>query len=110
MARWDQVVRVNRDIEERFNLSAAVRSNGTLFLSGLTSIDDDMQVIGAGDITRVELCRSNEFIYAKPVQGREAAFTYRDLKPVTGRSYYYVRVQQNDAELAWSSPVWVTTK
>jgi enamine deaminase RidA (YjgF/YER057c/UK114 family) len=50
MARWDQVVRVNRDIEERFNLSAAVRSNGTLFLSGLTSIDDDMQVIGAGDM------------------------------------------------------------
>ncbi len=50
MARWDQVVRVNREIEERFNLSAAVRSNGTLYLSGLTSIDPGMQVIGAGDM------------------------------------------------------------
>jgi enamine deaminase RidA (YjgF/YER057c/UK114 family) len=50
MARWDQVVRINRDIEERFNISAAVRSNGTLYLSGLTSIDERMQVVGPGDM------------------------------------------------------------
>ena len=50
MARWDQVVRINREIEERFNISAAVRSNGTLYLSGLTSIDERMQVVGPGDM------------------------------------------------------------
>lgn len=50
MARWEQVVRVNREIEERFNLSAAVRSNGMLHLSGLTSIDQSMQVVGPGDM------------------------------------------------------------
>ena len=50
MARWDQVVRVNREIEERFHLSAAVRSNGTIFLSGLTSIDQEMRIVGPGDM------------------------------------------------------------
>jgi enamine deaminase RidA (YjgF/YER057c/UK114 family) len=50
MARWDQVVRVNREIEERFNLSAAVRSRGMLYLSGLTAIDDQMRVVGVGDL------------------------------------------------------------
>jgi 2-iminobutanoate/2-iminopropanoate deaminase len=50
MARWDQVVRINREAEERFNLSAAVRSNGTLYLSGLTPIDENMQVVGVGDM------------------------------------------------------------
>jgi enamine deaminase RidA (YjgF/YER057c/UK114 family) len=50
MARWDQVVRINREAEERFNLSAAVRSNGTVYLSGLTAIDENMQVVGVGDI------------------------------------------------------------
>jgi enamine deaminase RidA (YjgF/YER057c/UK114 family) len=50
VARWDQVVRVNREIEERFHLSAAVRSNGTLFLSGLTSIDEAMRIVGPGDM------------------------------------------------------------
>jgi enamine deaminase RidA (YjgF/YER057c/UK114 family) len=50
MARWDQVVRINRETEERFNFSAAVRSNGILYLSGLASIDDNMQVVGVGDM------------------------------------------------------------
>jgi enamine deaminase RidA (YjgF/YER057c/UK114 family) len=50
MARWEQVVRVNREVEERFNLSAAVCSNGTIYLSGLTSIDERMMVVGAGDM------------------------------------------------------------
>ena len=50
MARHDQVVWVNRELEERFNLSAAVRSNGTLYLSGLTAIDEDMLVVGRGDM------------------------------------------------------------
>lgn len=50
MARWDQVIRVNREIEERFNLSAAVRSNGMLYLSGLTALDEAMHIVGAGDM------------------------------------------------------------
>ena len=50
MARHDQVVWVNRELEERFNLSAAVRSNGTLYLSGLTAIDEEMLVVGRGDM------------------------------------------------------------
>ena len=68
------------------------------------------KAIGANDIDRIELCRSNQFIYNKPGQGRDAAFTFTDLKPLDGTSYYYVRVQQKDKELAWTSPVWVTRK
>jgi len=65
---------------------------------------------GAGDIDRIELCRSNQFIYTRPGKGRNAEFTFTDLKPLDGTSYYYVRVQQKDGELAWTSPVWVTRK
>ncbi len=68
------------------------------------------RVIAPNDIARVDLCRSNEFIYSKPVQGRVAEFTYRDVAPKDGVSYYYARVQQKDGELAWSSPVWVTIR
>lgn len=50
MARWDQVIRISRAIEERFNISAAVRSNGTLYLSGLTAINDAMEDVGPGDM------------------------------------------------------------
>ena len=43
-------------------------------------------------------------------QGRNAEFSFTDLKPLDGTSYYYVRVQQKDGELAWTSPVWITRK
>ncbi|MFW6163180.1 MAG: CehA/McbA family metallohydrolase [Planctomycetota bacterium] len=68
------------------------------------------KAVGANDVDRIELCRSNQFIYTRPGQGREAAFTFTDRKPLAGKSYYYVRVQQTDGELAWSSPVWVRPK
>jgi hypothetical protein len=30
-----------------------------------------------------------------------------DPQPSRGVHYYYVRVQQEDGELAWSSPMWI---
>jgi hypothetical protein len=38
--------------------------------------------------------------------GAEVELTFVDRNPLPGRSYYYVRVVQEDEELAWSSPVW----
>jgi len=37
----------------------------------------------------------------------EYSFQYVDNTLTKGESYYYVRVQQADGELAWSSPIWV---
>ena len=58
------------------------------------------------DIDRIEVCRNNKFIHSKPGDGRQGRFTFVDQQPLPGRSYYYVRVQQKDGEIAWSSPVW----
>jgi hypothetical protein len=58
------------------------------------------------DIDRIEICRNNQFIYSTNPEGKKASFTLVDKKPLPGRSYYYVRVIQQDEEIAWSSPVW----
>lgn len=57
-------------------------------------------------IGRIEVCRNNRFIYTSSPDGREADLTFVDRAPLEGRSYYYVRVIQEDEEIAWSSPVW----
>jgi len=62
-----------------------------------------------GDIDRIEVCRNNQFVYTKNPEGRNAEFQFVDTAPVKGFSYYYVRLVQKDAEMAWSSPVWVGT-
>jgi hypothetical protein len=37
-------------------------------------------------------------------------FTYTDQDPAPGESYFYVRVEQENAQLAWSSPIWVENR
>jgi len=58
-------------------------------------------------IERIEICRNNEFVSTREPQGCKTHFAFRDSEPLSGRSYYYVRVVQRDNEMAWSSPVWV---
>jgi hypothetical protein len=36
--------------------------------------------------------------------------TYEDTGSKPGESYYYVRVQQSDGQMAWSSPLWIITR
>jgi len=38
---------------------------------------------------------------------REVGFTFTDTGPLPGVQPYYVRVMQQDTEMAWSSPVYV---
>lgn len=89
-----------------------VRVNGHLMgekIAGAEGpVDVAVRAICPGEIDLIEICRNNEFIYTRPGAGaREMNFTFRDERPVAGKSYYYVRVRQADEEIAWSSPVWL---
>ncbi len=69
-----------------------------------------VKVKGTNELSRVDIVRNNEFIYNTDPKGRNTTFTFRDNKAVKSVSYYYVRVQQEDGQMAWSSPIWVTVK
>jgi hypothetical protein len=56
----------------------------------------------------VELIRNNEFIYTQHPRRREFEFHYDDTSPRSGENWYYVRVEQEDGNIAWSSPIWIT--
>jgi hypothetical protein len=70
------------------------------------SVQVAIRVQCPADIDRVEVCRSNRFIYVKNPQGKSCDLKFVDLEPLPGFCYYYVRVIQKDGEIAWSSPVW----
>lgn len=69
-----------------------------------------MHILAAGtsDIGRVEIIRNNERILNRETNGRVVEFDFIDDEPAQGTSYYYVRVSQNDGEIAWSSPIFLT--
>ena len=66
-----------------------------------------VRVQGTTNIKTVELVRNNEFIYTLRPDGREAHFTFIDKQIPNGQNYYYVRVIQEDEQMAWVSPIWV---
>jgi hypothetical protein len=66
-----------------------------------------VRAIGTKVVRQVDIVRNNEFVYTRHPMTQEVRFNFRDSQPLTKESYYYVRVQQIDDQIAWSSPVWV---
>ena len=67
-------------------------------------------VRGTRPIAAIRVIRDQKIIHTASPNTREANLTYLDTDASTGEHYYYVRVEQSDGELAWSSPIWVTYK
>ncbi len=66
-----------------------------------------VRVIGAGPIQQIDLIKNQQFLYTTRPGTKEASFEFADQQSGPGKSYYYVRVLQQDGQLAWSSPIWV---
>ena len=65
-------------------------------------------VEGTGPIAKVSLIKNNLVLFTQPGGGASAVkFQFTDAAPAPGDSYYYIRVEQTDGQLAWSSPIWV---
>ena len=62
---------------------------------------------GTGPIARVSLIRDNRIIHTVTGSGPEMRFSYTDADRPSGQTYYYVRIEQADGQLGWSSPIWV---
>jgi hypothetical protein len=59
-----------------------------------------------GTVARISICRNGQWIHPDVAD----AETFTDRAPPAGPKWYYVRVEQTDGELAWSSPVWLGAK
>ncbi len=68
-----------------------------------------VRVLGTLPIRQIDIIKNQEFVHTRHNLGQEASFEFTDAEPSPGENYYYVRVQQVDGQLAWSSPIWVTT-
>jgi hypothetical protein len=69
-----------------------------------------VHIIGTAPITQIDVIRNNQYIHQVKPGTSESTFEYLDNSPQPGESYYYVRVEQTDGQLAWSSPIWVQNR
>ena len=70
-----------------------------------------VSIKGTASIQRVTIIR-NETNYKvfSPGTSKDFDATFTDENPVAGENRYYVRVEQADGNMGWTSPVWVTFK
>jgi hypothetical protein len=77
------------------------------------SIDEEVKitvhVVGTQKIKKVEIIKDNKTIFKAEDKEKEVNFAYL-CENGKGEHCYYVRVEQEDEQLAWSSPIWITSK
>ncbi len=95
-------------LDVRFAGSDGEHLMGAIFTSS-QPVRIQATILGTGTIKRVDLIKDNRVLYT--VDPGEPAFrldfTDGDADE-SGESYYYIRVLQEDGEIAWGSPAWVT--
>ncbi len=69
-----------------------------------------VKIIGTAPVRQIDIIKNNKFIHTRHPLEPEVTFTFEDADIAPSESYYYVRVQQADDQMAWSSPIWVTVQ
>ncbi len=64
-------------------------------------------MIGTRPIRQIDIVRNNRFVHTREPMQREVNFSFTDNERPAGERYYYVRVNQVDDQMAWSSPIWI---
>jgi hypothetical protein len=66
-----------------------------------------VHVSGTAPFTQIVVIKNNIVVYSLSDERQEVRFNYLDNDARSGENYYYVRVEQKDGQLCWSSPIWV---
>jgi hypothetical protein len=68
----------------------------------------EIHAVGTAPIARLTIVRNNQFVYSTSPNQRAVDLKWTDAEPPTAAAgYYYVRIEQSDSNLAWSSPMWI---
>jgi hypothetical protein len=65
---------------------------------------------GTGPVARVDIVKDNEVVYTAQPKTQSVDFEYADKSALNGRHFYYVRLQQENGMIAWSSPFFINYK
>lgn len=96
------------------HILADFRSGGHLMGDAFTlekAPEFRVKLEGTAPFAKVVIVKDNKYVYSAEPKQSKVEFTWRDNESAAGRtSYYYVRGEQEDGEVVWVSPMWVTRK
>lgn len=86
--------------------SCADQPMGSVFES-MQAPELSYRILGTAPLKRITIVRNERDL--KVIEGGDASLEGRwtDEAPESGENRYYLRAEQNDGNMAWSSPIWV---
>lgn len=64
---------------------------------------------GTSKFAKVVIVKDSNYVYSTDPGSDAVEFSWRDNNPTKGKtSYYYVRAEQDNGEIVWASPMWIT--
>jgi hypothetical protein len=66
-----------------------------------------LRATGTSKIAKLDLVRNAKYIFSSQPQQETVNVDFVDMQPDNDLNLYYFRLEQEDGEVAWSSPVWV---
>jgi hypothetical protein len=70
----------------------------------------EIRAIGTSAVALLEIIKNEKVIYSGTPGKKEVTLRFQDQSPSPGPAYYYVRLVQDDRQVAWGSPIWMTYK
>ena len=64
-------------------------------------------VHAASELAALQIVRNGEIIHEEPADGLDASMNWTAPQTPAEETYYYLRVLQEDGQMAWSTPVWL---
>ena len=69
----------------------------------------NIKLEGTSKFAKVVIVRDGKYVYSAAPDAQKVQFTWRDNQPNKGKNtYYYVRGEQDNGEIVWVSPFWIT--
>jgi len=70
-----------------------------------------IRIAGTAPLAKVHIIKDGKYVHQTEPNRQEVEFQWTDMDVQPGvTSYYYVRGEQQDGELVWASPMWITYK
>ena len=67
-----------------------------------------VKAIGCAELSELAIVKDLNFVYSTDPKGAEVELEWQDRDFGPGTHLYYIRSQQTDGQIAWSSPIWIT--
>ncbi len=94
------------------NILADVRSGPYIMGDAFSTAEQPsihVKLEGTSKFAKVVVVKDNKYVYSTQPGSDQVEFSWRDNAPTKGKtSYYYVRGEQDNGEIVWASPMWIT--